>query len=245
MFKRLFKKQETPQHNVINPFGEDAFNYRRNNFFAEHPNLCEEDDFVYKTPKVVCEIQEWINRRILNNVFTITMAGRGDKRGLYIDINLANAEEKGIRFNSEIEDSCRVFIETPMENGIDISRVLNFFRYYGVKVDWYMGPEYKKELQEADLEYEVVTIDANPSSPETVADVKNWVRRQKKHNSFIIHNELFDPEQSSVVYITVTEESGLDHLVGTHSLPYLKDRPWKELEHVISFLASFGVNPDW
>ena len=46
-------------------------------------------------------------------------------------------------------------------------------------------------------------------------------------------------------YLTVNESSNLDYLAGTHSLPYLKDEPGKELEHVLGFLASFGVVPDW
>lgn len=72
-----------------------------------------------------------------------------------------------------------------------------------------------------------------------------WIKRAGFDGVFQIHENLFDPDQSSVVYVTVTEESDLDYLAGTHSLPYLKDQPGKELEHVIGFLASFGVNPDW
>ena len=81
--------------------------------------------------------------------------------------------------------------------------------------------------------------------PKTLDEVVAWINRAGMSETFQIHKDLFSPDQSEVVYITVAETCSLGYLVGTHSLPYLKDQAGKELDHVIGFLASFGVNPDW
>lgn len=211
-------------------------------------NYEEDDDFVYRKPWVICEIRDWIHRRDMKDVYSISNeAGYGMKRGVFIEINKENALNKGIYLRDEVTNM--VFIETPMtRNGIDTSRVIDFLSFHGVRRDWFLKPEEQNLLLKyEDLEFEAIgKVEEHLKHPETLQEVVAWIKRAGKDNLFHIHEELYSVAESNVIYVSVkdAESNGLPPMDGTHAIQRLREEGM-EMNNIIGFLVSFGVEPDW
>lgn len=99
-----------------------------------------------------------------------------------------------------------------------------------------------------DLEFEATGGNEEQlTQPQTLQEVIDWIKRAGKNNLFHIHDELYSESESNVIYISVAdnaEDYGCPPIGGFHTIPRLREEG-KEMNHIIGFLVSFGVEPDW